>query len=190
MATIRSLLHDQPPERIEPERPNERVAMPEPDGQSGKKARRNATSTSQKKRNVSNVGRFALRLLGHPHASKAVLFVGVVLILYLRPWFILGLLLLCALLTIGAFLILGYEGFWQRAMAAARRYAQHNPERAAKLHSKLDVFAMKWDAFLDRFPEGAVDSLYLPDFGDVQHADRRHDAALDRRFSQMHEGQG
>lgn len=44
---------------------------------------------------------------------------------------------------------------------------------------------MKWDAVLDRFPEGTVDGLYLPDFGEMAEAEARHDAALDRRFDRL-----
>ena len=44
---------------------------------------------------------------------------------------------------------------------------------------------MKWDAVLDRFPEGTVDGLYLPDFGEMAAAEARHDAALDRRFDRL-----
>ena len=44
---------------------------------------------------------------------------------------------------------------------------------------------VKWDAVLDRFPEGTVDGLYLPDFGEMAAADTRHDEALDRRFDSL-----
>ncbi|WP_394415134.1 hypothetical protein [Sulfitobacter sp. 1A12126] len=87
--------------------------------------------------------------------------------------------------ALGVFLALGYDGFWQRAMALGRWYAARRPERAAALHARLDAFAMKWDAVLDRFPEGTVDGLYLPDFGEMAAAEARHDAALDRRFDRL-----
>ena len=44
---------------------------------------------------------------------------------------------------------------------------------------------MKWDAVLDRFPEGTVDGLYLPDFGEMAAAETRYDEALDRRFDSL-----
>ena len=72
-------------------------------------------------------------------------------------------------------------------MGIARWYARRHPSRSVELHRKLDNFAMKFDAFLDRFPEGTVDGLYLPDLGDLAEADQRHDEALDRRFETLRE---
>jgi len=43
-----------------------------------------------------------------------------------------------------------------------------------------------WDGILDRFPEGTVDGLYLPDFGELAAADDRHTEAMDRRLSGLH----
>lgn len=74
-------------------------------------------------------------------------------------------------------------------MGLGRWYARRRPNRAAELHRKLDAFAMKWDAVLDRFPEGSVDGLYLPDFGELATADARHDEALDRRFANLRKGE-
>ncbi|KKK78222.1 hypothetical protein LCGC14_2845720 [marine sediment metagenome] len=107
------------------------------------------------------------------------------LLVVLRPWLVLGLILLMVFITLGVFLALGYDGFWQRAMALGRWYAGRRPERAARIHARLDAFAMRWDAVLDRFPEGTVDGLYLPDFGEMAAADLRHDEALDRRFDSL-----
>ncbi|MFG6515814.1 hypothetical protein ACGYLX_00010 [Sulfitobacter sp. 1A13496] len=103
----------------------------------------------------------------------------------LRPWLVFGVLFITVFIVLGVFLALGYDGFWQRAMALGRWYAARRPERAAALHARLDAFAIKWDAVLDRFPEGTVDGLYLPDFGEMAAAEARHDAALDRRFDRL-----
>lgn len=107
------------------------------------------------------------------------------LLVVLRPLLVLGLILLMVFITLGVFLALGYDGFWQRAMALGRWYAGRRPERAARIHGRLDAFAMRWDAVLDRFPEGTVDGLYLPDFGEMAAADARHGEALDRRFDSL-----
>jgi hypothetical protein len=109
------------------------------------------------------------------------------LTVFFRPWLVLGIVFLAGFVMTGVFLILGYDGFWRRAMGVARWYARKRPTRSVELHRKLDSFAMKWDAVLDRFPEGSVDGLYLPDFGDLAAADARHDAALDRRFDSLRE---
>ncbi|MFG6583699.1 hypothetical protein [Sulfitobacter sp. 1A12779] len=117
--------------------------------------------------------------------ARAVILSLLALAVVLRPWLVFGVLLVTVFVVLGVFLALGYDGFWQRAMALGRWYAARRPERAAALHARLDAFAMKWDAVLDRFPEGTVDGLYLPDFGEMAAAEARHDAALDRRFDRL-----
>ncbi|WP_156874841.1 hypothetical protein [Sulfitobacter alexandrii] len=133
------------------------------------------------------VGRLKAAVTGYRPTPRHIVIGACALIVVLRPWLVLGLALLGLFVMTGVFLILGYDGFWRRAMGLARWYARRHPSRAVELHRKLDSFAMKWDAILDRFPEGTVDGLYLPDFGDLAEADSRHDAAMDRRLSEMRE---
>jgi len=109
------------------------------------------------------------------------------LLIFMRPWLVLGLVLLFAFITVGVFLITGYDGFWQGVIRTARWYARRRPSRADAIHARLDRFAVRWDAFLDKFPEGTVDGLYLPDFGAIEAADRRHGEALERRLAGMQE---
>jgi hypothetical protein len=92
------------------------------------------------------------------------------------------------LAVVCAFLTLGHDGFWLRAMRLGSWYATRNPQRAARLQKMLDAFAMRWDMILDRLPEGSVDGLYLPDFSEMATAEVRYDAVLDRRFANLREG--
>jgi hypothetical protein len=112
-----------------------------------------------------------------------------VLVVLMRPWLVIGLLALVVFIMIGVFLIAGYDGFWHGVMKSNRWYAKRRPERAALILARLDRFAMRWDGVLDRFPEGTVDGLYLPDFGDMDAAERRHTEAMDRRLSGL-QGKG
>lgn len=109
------------------------------------------------------------------------------LLVLLRPWLVIGLLVLSVIIMVGVFLIVGYDGFWKGVMKLGRWYSARRPERAAVLNARLDRFAMKWDAILDRFPEGSVDGLYLPDFGELAMADTRHAEAMERRLSDLGE---
>lgn len=133
----------------------------------------------------SVVGNAKAAVLGYRPSAKHVIIACLALLILLRPWLVVGLLFLSLLIVTGIFLILGYDGFWRRGMGLARWYARRRPHRSAELHRTLDNFAMKWDAVLDRFPEGSVDGLYLPDFGDLAEAEARHDATLDRRFESL-----
>lgn len=111
------------------------------------------------------------------------------LVVLMRPWLVIGLLALTGFILAAVFLIAGYDGFWHGVMRSNRWYAKRRPERAAVILARLDRFAMRWDAVLDRFPEGTVDGLYLPDFGDMDAAERRHSEAMDRRLSGL-QGKG
>lgn len=129
----------------------------------------------------------ALNLPKKRPSLRAVVLSLLVLTVILQPWLVLGVVVGTIFVTLGVFFALGYDSFWQRAMAFGRRYAGRRPARAVRLHARLDAFAMKWDAVLDRFPEGTVDGLYLPDFGEMAAADMRHDEALARRFDRLRE---
>ena len=132
-------------------------------------------------------GEIGSGIMGYrPKPAHIVLALFGLLVLF-RPWLVLGLTLLFAFIMVGVFLIVGYDGFWKGVMKAGRWYAARRPERAARLNARLDSFAMKWDAILDRFPEGSVDGLYLPDFGELAVADKRHEEAMDRRLSGLAE---
>lgn len=109
------------------------------------------------------------------------------LLVLFRPWLVIGLTVLSVIILIGVFLIVGYDGFWKGVMKLGRWYSARRPERAVILNARLDRFAMKWDAILDRFPEGSVDGLYLPDFGELAMADKRHAEAMERRLSDLGE---
>jgi hypothetical protein len=200
MATIRSLMHAEPPTRAMsqnvPKR-DRRAALISGDpttddldvgaARAERVPRAKDTHPNDASKPSQQNG-LLLTVLGHAHTQKIVLAVGVLLLVYFRPWLVVSILLLWVFLVAGIFLMLGYDGFWRRSMKAARWYAKRRPARAVELHRKLDAFAMKWDAVLDRFPEGTVDGLYLPDFRAAEHAQVQQDAAIDRRLSQIREG--
>ena len=127
------------------------------------------------------------RIKDYRPTPKHIILAALALLVLFRPWLVVGIVMLSLLVFVGVFLILGYDGFWQRGMAIARWYAGRNPDRAAQMHARLDNFAMKWDAVLDKFPDGTVDGLYLPDFQEIAAAEQRHEAALDRRLKDMRE---
>lgn len=129
--------------------------------------------------------RIALKLARWRPTSRVILFGALALLIAMRPWLVIGLIFLVVVIVLGVFFALGYDGFWQRIMALGRWYAGRRPERAVQLHARLDAIAMNWDAILDRFPEGTVDGLYLPDFGELAAAGARHDEVLDRRFDSL-----
>lgn len=134
------------------------------------------------------VGRIKASVFGYRPTLKHILLAAAALLVLFRPGLVVGAILLVLVAFVCIFLILGYDGFWQRAIGLVRWYAARRPSKAKEMHRKLDAFALKWDNFLDRFPEGTVDGLYLPDLEELARADARHDEALDRRLSGLREG--
>lgn len=170
------------------------IAPPEPQASADQPAKKlgrgkRAKAARQVRAEGGRIANMKAAVLGYRPTPRHIVIASAALIIFFRPWLVLGIGILSLFILTGIFLILGYDGFWRRAMGLARWYARRHPTRAVEMHRKLDSFAMKWDAVLDRFPEGTVDGLYLPDFGDLAEAESRHDAALDRRFSEMREGE-
>ncbi|MEP3055629.1 hypothetical protein [Ascidiaceihabitans sp.] len=116
---------------------------------------------------------------------KHVVLAVFALLLLLRPHWVLLSLALALFLTIGAFVCFGADRMWGMLMVAFQRFSQRRPEQAARLGSKMDAFALRWDALLDRFPEGSVDGLYLPDFQAFSTRDDAHAEAMNARLAQM-----
>lgn len=152
-----------------------------------KKAPKPKASKSAPRGAASTKGNNALtRLKAYRPTPGHITLAVFALLVLTRPWLVLGLTFLLLLIVVGVFLIAGYDGFWQGAIKLGRWYASRRPKRAAILHARLDSFAVKWDAVLDRFPEGTVDGLYLPDFGEIATADTRHAQAMERRLNGLH----
>lgn len=117
--------------------------------------------------------------------SVHVVMLAVLLLLVLRPqWVVLGV-FLSAFLTLGAFACLGTDRVWGFVGNRFKSFARRHPERASRIGSKLDSVALRWDAFLDRFPDGSVDGPYLPDFQAQNCREEAHDAAVDARLARM-----
>ena len=108
------------------------------------------------------------------------------LIVLLRPaWIVLT-------LVLGAFVTLGFgaDRVWSGAVSLLKWYMLRAPVRGARLTARIDRFACRWDNLLDRFPDGWVDGLYLPDLQSLLDADDRHDAVMATRLQPVPERQG
>ncbi|MEO0380328.1 MAG: hypothetical protein AAF252_08650 [Pseudomonadota bacterium] len=115
------------------------------------------------------------------HLALACLALAVVL----RPhWFLITGVLSVAC-CVGLFLILGSDGVWRGVVSYLARVDARDPARGAKLRARLDRMACLWDGVLDRFPDGMVDALYMPDLQAMESAEAAHIDALDRRLDRM-----
>lgn len=118
-------------------------------------------------------------------ARRQIMWGAVALLVLLRPhWFVLTV-FLGLFVIIGVFAVFGAENVWAGLMRIFSRFVARSPERGQRMVQRLDAVAMRWDGFLDRFPEGSVDGLYLPDFQSLREAEERHNSVVDERLSRM-----
>lgn len=142
-------------------------------------------------RHEEPAGRSALRLpdlavlRGYRPRRRHILGLAVVLVVLLRPWLMVAVVLLPLITVLGLLIGLGHDRFWDGALRGFRWYAHRRPARAEALRRRIDRFAMRWDAVLDRFPAGTVDALYLPDLDSLQQRDAAHARALDERMTRL-----
>lgn len=117
--------------------------------------------------------------------TRHLAIVSVLLLIVVRPhWFVIGVVLMLAA-VIGAFMTLGADRIWHRVLKRLERVEAKDPARATELRTKLDHFAYRWDGFLDLFPDGMVDSLYMPDFQTLGQSEERHTNAMSERLARM-----
>jgi hypothetical protein len=125
------------------------------------------------------------RLRGFRPSTRHLAIVSMLLLVVVRPhWFVIGAVLMLAV-VIGSFMILGADRIWHGVLKRLRRIEATNPARAARLRTRLDGFAYRWDGFLDLFPDGMVDGLYMPDFQSMEQSDDRHLRAMSERLDRM-----
>lgn len=118
---------------------------------------------------------------------KYALVVAFALIVLLKPLLVLSLLVLLAFVVAAFFLLVGGDKIWRGVMLALHQMSDKEPARALRIRKRLDSFAMNWDAFLDRFPDGTVDGLYMPDFQVLSEDEARNEALFARRMEHLRE---
>ncbi|WP_299602602.1 hypothetical protein [uncultured Tateyamaria sp.] len=127
---------------------------------------------------ISRVRRFEPKTRHLALASAALLFV-------VRPhWFVIAA-VIAVVLIVATFLTLGADRIWTSVLGWLDRIEMKDHGRAEDLRAKLDTFAYRWDSVLDVFPDGMVDSLYMPDFQSLQQAEAEHQQVVAERLSRM-----
>lgn len=96
---------------------------------------------------------------------RLILLTGFAVLVVQYPYWVLGAVAAWFMLAIGAFLTIGADRVWTALEWLVHGYARMRPSAAVGTYAWLDSVAFRWDAVLDCFPDGMVDSLYMPDFG-------------------------
>ncbi|MEO1139934.1 MAG: hypothetical protein AAFW87_10805 [Pseudomonadota bacterium] len=81
-----------------------------------------------------------------------------------RPLLVPLVILLVFWLVLIAYLTIGPDRWGEILTNAWLRLSASRPELAERIRKRADVFAVKFDKFLDRLPESWADRLALPDF--------------------------
>lgn len=124
-----------------------------------------------------------LKNMPKPKRKHVALGVLAALVLF-RPFWVLTAVLVLVVLCGLAFVAIGGEKIWRGVMLALHQLSEKDPERAVRIRKRLDAFAMKWDMFLDRFPEGSVDHFYMPDFQVLSAEEARNEVRFASRMEE------
>lgn len=135
-------------------------------------------------------GGLKARILGYRPTRRHIVLGAIVLLALFRPWLLVALMQLPIVIVTGLYLAFGYDRFWSGVLRLYQRYEARSPEKAQRLLRRMDGFALRWNTVLDRFPDGLVDGLYLPDLNSLLETEARHNAAVEDRFARMRDEAG
>lgn len=122
---------------------------------------------------------------GYRLQRRHFVWTGLIALAFFRPYWVLATLAVFAFAIILLFWLAGPSRVWAGTLLALHRIGQRDPARSRRLRIALDRMAERWDRMLDLFPEGSVDSLYMPDFQALATAEDRHSQAMSARLSRM-----
>ncbi len=133
-------------------------------------------------RRVKNQKPAPTRLLGTGH----IIALAVIVLVAFQPGLVATVVFLWFAITVALFLFCGADRIWRAISWVVQAYSARNKAGADALLDWLDTVAVRWDSVLDRFPDGLVESLYMPDFANLEKLEEDYDKALDDRLERMH----
>lgn len=142
-----------------------------------------------KRKELKPQGRFSAAIERFKHGEFSMLplvLVAAVWAAIYAPFIVLGVLVLTLAISAVFFVILGYDGFWSMMMSVAGKYIRRRPSQSGVWRQRINRLTDRTDAILDRFPEGSVDALYLPDFSQYAKDEKRHEDVVARRLAGLH----
>ncbi len=131
------------------------------------------------------IGTAIAHIKGFRPTRRQIIAAALILVVLIWPAWVIFFAVLNLIVVLGVFLCFGGDRVWGGVVRALSWYIQRAPERGTRLTARIDRFADRWDGILDRFPDGWVDGLYLPDVRALLEADKLHDDALNARFDRM-----
>ena len=117
---------------------------------------------------------------------KRILLTSLVLLLLLKPFFVIGWTAVGFIAVVLTFAILGADAFWRKVIDLYRLFARRKPAAARQLKIRAYLVARKWDRILQLAPAGLADQLRPPDLRDIVAADARHETAMQDRLQKIY----
>ncbi|WP_338549111.1 hypothetical protein [Roseovarius phycicola] len=113
------------------------------------------------------------------HASKIkpkhVLLITAALIVFLRPWLVLGVTLTVLMVFVITYLSLGHERFTEILLARWLRFKKRKPKKAEQYFTKATQLVEQYNTKVARLPEAIAERLTLPDLAELEKEDDRPD---------------
>ena len=116
---------------------------------------------------------------------KRILVTSLVLLLILKPFFVIGWTAVFVMAVVICFAVMGADAFWRKVIDMYQGFARRWPAHARVLKLRSYVLARKWDRLLGYLPAGLADQMRPPDLRDVIAADARHSSAMQDRLQRM-----
>lgn len=116
---------------------------------------------------------------------KRILITSLVLLLVLKPFFVIGWTAVFVMGVVLCFAVMGADAFWRKVIDLYQRFARRRPEHARVLKLRAYVVARKWDRLLRFLPAAMADQMRPPDLRDVIAADARHALAMQDRLQRL-----
>lgn len=115
-----------------------------------------------------------------------IVMLAVIVLMAFRPGLVFSVAAIWFLGMALLFVVAGPTRVWKAVGWTVNSYGKFNKPHADAILDWLDDVAVRWDAVLDRFPDGLVDGLYMPDFANLEELSAAHDAVLEDRLKRLH----
>lgn len=125
------------------------------------------------------------RIKAYRPERKRILLTSLVLMLLLKPFFVIGWTTVAIMAVVVTFAIMGADEFWRKVVELYQRFARWRPDTARVLKLRAYVWARKWNRLLRFVPDGLADQMRPPDLRELMVADAKHASAMQDRLQRL-----
>lgn len=141
-------------------------------------------SQADEDQNASRSVRLSSILQYRPDRTR-VLVTSLVLLLLLKPYFVIGWAAAVVTGVVVCYVVWGSDVFWWRVLSGYRWMKRRFPRSARRLRVRGYVLAKRWNRGVRRLPPPLANALKSPDLRAMAAADAAHHAVLSARLSRL-----